>query len=134
MPTQRMSVVWADASGRTRTSFLTTSAGGSAVRAELVAVSNADWLQTWEGDLDAQVPAPAGGVYADVADTATLLFQTAAGAIVKVTLPAPDASIFLADGETVDPGEITALISQVLASAVTADGTALDSYVGGTRT
>lgn len=133
MPTQKASVVWADAGGRTRTTQIVTSAGSAAVLAALKAQSNADWMQQWEGDLVAQVPAPVAAQFQDASDAAVLYFQTAAGAIAKVTLPAPVASIFMADGESVDPSAIAAIIAAVIADCVTADGTAVASYVGGLR-
>lgn len=134
MPTRKASVVWADAGGRTRTTQIITAAGSAAVLAALKAQSNADWMQQWEGDLLAQVPAPVAAPYQDASDAAVLYFQTAAGATVKVTLPAPVAAIFLADGESVDPAAIAAIIAAVIADCVTADGTAITAYVGGLRT
>jgi hypothetical protein len=71
--------------------------------------------------------------WASVADYALLTFQTAAGALINVRLPAPQAGIFLADGETVDPAQIGGIIAAVVADVVTPSGAALTAYVSGTR-
>ncbi|MBV9720277.1 MAG: hypothetical protein JOZ77_13265 [Candidatus Eremiobacteraeota bacterium] len=45
----------------------------------------------------------AAGVYADAEDSAVFSFLTSNGTVAKISIPAPKASIFLADGMTVDP-------------------------------
>lgn len=134
MPTQRMTTVWADAGGRTTTNLLTTSAGAAAVQAAIAAKSNAAILLDWEGPLNVNPsPAPVTASLPDVGDLAVLTFTTAAGSYVKVVIPAPQASIFLADGETVDITQITAIISAVIANTVTTAGVPVTAYVGGIR-
>lgn len=78
-------------------------------------------------------PAPTAAIYAGVTDRAELLFSTAAGGYYKVQVPAPVASLFLADQETVDPTAAATIITEAIASVVTPDGTALTAYVAGTR-
>lgn len=134
MPVQKRTTVYVDAGGRTRACLLVSSAGAGSVQTEILALSNADLQQSWEGDLTLNAaPAPVAAVYDRVVDTATLLYQTAAGQLIKVVIPAPHSAIFEADGETVDPAQVTALTAAVLADLVTPAGTALTAYVGGTR-
>jgi hypothetical protein len=134
MPTQRQTTVWIDVQGKTIAHLLTTATGGSAVQAEIAAISNAAVYQAWEGDLVVPAtPSPVSAPLQSVRDQATLAFQTGAGSLVRVQVPAPDIGIFQADGETVDPATIAALIAAVIADVVTADGTALTAYVAGFR-
>jgi hypothetical protein len=130
----RSTYVWTDAGGRTATMLLTTSGSGATTAAAIAAKSNAAIIQAWGGTLYvAPSPAPTAGTYRDVADVATLFFRTAAGDVVKVAILAPLASIFLADGETVDSTQIAAIISAVLTNVVTSGGAAVTQYVGGLR-
>jgi hypothetical protein len=134
MPTMRRTTVWVDAQGKTTAHLLTTAAGAGAVESEIDAVSNAGVLETWEGVFTVNAtPGAIVAPYDSVRDRAVLVFQTASGATARIVVPAPDGAIFMADGETVDPATITALIAAVLADAVTTDGTALTAYVAGFR-
>lgn len=134
MPTQRRTTVWIDAQGKTIAHLLTTVAGGAAVEAEIDAQSNAAIQTSWEGDLVAPAaPSPVAAPYQSVYDAATLVFSTASGAFVRIAIPAPDAGIFQADGETVNPAAIAALIALVVSDVVTANGTAVTAYVAGFR-
>lgn len=133
---QKLTTVWVDASGSTTTHNLVTSAGGVPTRAGVLACSNADFQQEWEGALSINgAPGPVAAPFQGVRDTAVLQFSTAAGSIVKVAIPAPQASIFLADMETVDPANasIAALVALVLANVVTPGGVALVNFLGGSR-
>lgn len=131
--TTRQTTVWLDAGGRTTAILLTTNAGAAVVNASVASFSNAGIQQAWEGPLVVAVPAPVAAQYPGVLDRATLFFSTAAGSVVKVQIPAPLASIFLADQETVDPAVIAALIALVIANVVTDAGVPVTSYIGGTR-
>jgi hypothetical protein len=134
MATQRETVVYADSQGNTTAHLLTTVAGAAAVRGLILAKSNADWVASWEGPLLANgSPAPTASAYIAVTTEAVLTFTTAAGNFATVRIPAPQTGIFKADGFTVDPAQITALIAQVLTDIVTANGTALTAYVSGVR-
>lgn len=129
----RRTTVWQDAGGRTSAHLLTTSGGAAAVEAALAAKSNAGVLLSWEGALTVGAPAPVNAPYPDVQDVALLVYSTAGGTLVKVALPAPQASIFMADGVTVDPAQIGAITAAIIANVVTAGGAAVTAYVGGTR-
>lgn len=76
---------------------------------------------------------PGSGVYSTIADKVTLLFQTASGVTIQVTLPAPDASIFLADGKTVDPAQIADIITACVGTVQTLDGNVAIGFLNGFR-
>lgn len=134
MATQRRTVVWVDASGRTTGTLLTTVAGAAAVQAALEAKSNAAPQAYWEGDLEVTAgPSPVSATFPSTRDGAALVFETASGTLVTVRIPAPVASIFMADGETVDNSQITSIIAQVIADVVTSDGVVITQYVAGRR-
>jgi hypothetical protein len=134
MATQRMTSAWADAGGHTTAHLLTTAAGAAAVQTAIAAKSNAAVLLSWEGTLVVNpTPSPVNASFPDVFDQAALLFQTPAGSITTIVIPAPMANIFLADGETVDPAQISAIITAVIANTVTQNGTPVTSYVSGYR-
>jgi len=77
----------------------------------------------------------AAAVYASVEDKAVLTFQDANGGLHRFAVPAPKASIFLADGETVDPAntDIVALETQVISELKTRDGVGFIGMPGGIR-
>jgi biotin carboxyl carrier protein len=134
MSTQRQSTVWVDAQGKTTARLTTTSAGAVAVVAAIAALSNAAVQETWEGPLTAvAAPTPTAADKISVRDSAELVYSTAAGSLVKVSIPAPQAAIFMADGETVNPAAVAALTALVLANVVTPAGVAVTAYVAGTR-
>lgn len=80
--------------------------------------------------------------YETVEDKAQLTFQTASGALHRYQIPAPLASIFEADGETVktpDAGGdaqqilLDTLVTAMVGDAASRDGVLLSSYIGGIR-
>lgn len=73
--------------------------------------------------------------YAGVEDKAIFTFQTSTGDIHRFQIPAPLASIFLADGETVDPTNtaVVAFVSAVVANCVSQNGEAITFGAFGTR-
>ena len=82
----------------------------------LQALSNASNTLAVEGPAVIS-PTPAGsGQYALCSTTAVLNFITGAGTGVQVTVPAPVASIFAADGVTVDPANV--VVAAFIAAAV----------------
>lgn len=137
----RRTVVWVDYNGFTRATYLTGNNGGggsptlASVESQLLALSNADEQSVWEGPWTVNpAPAPAAAVYQAVGDYAALTYQnTGTGELVYITLPAPKSTIFLADGETVDPTAIAALTTEVTAVIITASGAVVDAFVGGVR-
>jgi len=129
-------ITWVDADGLTRRTQIIGNASTFAVQAALLNMSQADELSDVEGNLTVNpTPTPIGGQYRSVTDFAAIWYSDASGNIVQVTLPAPDASIFLADQETVDPSNslVAALNTVVLGVVLTASGGVVTNYVGGLR-
>ncbi len=133
------STIWFDAQGRTRQTILRgidSLIGGATIQLcqdDIAALSNADWMRYWQGTENDQTPAPPGATYVAVGDYAELLFTAADGTSLYLTIPAPLASLFLADGETVDITQITSLISNVTGCLITASGAHPTTFVGGIR-
>ena len=77
----------------------------------------------------------ATGAYATRRDMMRLNFSTAANDIVSISIAAPKVSNFKPDGETVDPldGNVSDLITKLLARATSASGAALVNYRDGKR-
>lgn len=126
--------IWIDAFGRTRATYVNTGLGSADIQADLKALSLADQIYFWEGDFDVNPsPAPTTGTYQSVADYAVLIFATAGGDLIYLTLVAPSSSVFLADQETVDPTAIAVLIGDCIGNLQNRNGDAAASYVGGFR-
>jgi hypothetical protein len=129
-------IQWIDADGNTRTTQILGNASTLSVELTLLAASQADLLTDVEGNLTVNTtPAPPGGTYRNVTDEADLWYADAGGSIVQITLPAPTASIFLADQETVDTSNtlVAAITAQVVGTVLTASGGVVTNIVGGRR-
>lgn len=134
MADQEQTTIWVDVNGRTRATYVRTSAGSAAIIAGLVALSYADVQRSWEGDVVVNgSPAPSTGDYQNVADYAVLVYSTGSGTLVYLTLIAPQSSIFMADQETVDPAALAALNADVIGSLEDGSGNIVTAYVGGFR-
>lgn len=106
-----------------------------AVLADVAALTNASVVLNQNTGAAAPV-AGASADYENVEDKAVFVFQTAAGAIHRYQIPAPLASIFLADGETIDftNGAVAAFVARMVnGNTVSRDGDPIASAVGGTR-
>lgn len=126
--------IWQDVNGRTRATYVNSASGSVALQAALKAVSEADIQRSWNGTTIVNpAPTPSTGSYQTVADYATLVFQTASSDLVYLTLIAPQSSIFLADGETVNSAAIAALIAAALGTLTDQGGNVVTSYVAGFR-
>lgn len=123
-------LTWRDAKGNTaRTKFYvngtTLTADDTAARAvfnAMTPISNAH-LQAAVGAATISPTEVIYGTNADfpsIEDKAVFTFQTAAGAIHRLSVPAPISSIFLADGETVDQTNtaVVTFTSAVVANCV----------------
>lgn len=127
------SCVWVDAAGRTRQTILRGNASLATVEADLLALTNADTQRSWEGPTVLNPsPAPTNATYPNVADYAVLVYTDGTD-LVYVTLVAPQASVFLPDGETVDPVAIATLTGHVIGTITTGSGAAVTGFVGGFR-
>lgn len=71
----------------------------------------------------------------DVADKAVLYFRDSAGFTQKLSVPAPEASIFETDDETVDKSNslVQDFVTEVLIYLVTRGGAALVEFIKGRR-
>lgn len=131
---ERRYTVWIDANGFTRLTLCNSLVGSSGVQGALLAQSNADVLNYLDTTLTVNgAPAPSASQFQRVSDAAGLTFQDASGNLVVLQLPAPVSSIFMADTVTVNPAAIAAIIAAVVGTVVTASGSLVTAYVGGTR-
>jgi hypothetical protein len=132
MPDQTMSVVWIGVAGDLTVNRIRTATGASTILADLLAQSNADKLNTWEGDLTVNgSPAPPGGVYAGLSSIANLVFLCADGTTAQLKLVAPLLSIMLADGVTVDATMITTLIADCIGNLQSPTGSLATAFLSG---
>lgn len=123
--------MWVDGAGERVLQVVRTLSGASSIVAELEAVSQAKVVESWEGDDTTFSVIPGTGTYITVRQTAVLYFADGVGRIARLLLPAPDSSIFLSDGVTVDPTTIPSLITACIGSLLTGAGTTVTSFVGG---
>jgi hypothetical protein len=131
MATQKMTVFWADAAGLSQARTYTTAAGATALVAALQAKSNAVAADLWEGtEVTSATPATAAQ-FPTVQAVAYLRFTDGAGHTATVALPAPQGSIFLSDGFSVDPTQIAAIIAQAIGVVETAAGTLVTAFDSG---
>lgn len=138
---QRAFLIWRDYNGITRQTVLTTVAGSAGIQAVLQPCSWAQIYQGVESAIAGPLGVPVAEPYQSVKTSVQLTFQTAAGSILKVTIPAPILSsggvptgFFLADDMTVDPTNAfaSALISACIGSLSDAAGNTAAVYIGGT--
>lgn len=132
MADQTMSIVWIGAGTGLTINRLRTATGAGTILSDLLAISNADKLNTWEGNLVVNSsPAPVSATYAAVNQFANLLFLCADGTTAQIRLPAPQLGIMLADGVTVDPTAITTLIADCVGNLQGPDGSLAVSFQAG---
>jgi hypothetical protein len=131
---QRRYLVWIDANGFTRLTLINTASGSASIVSQLLALSNADYLNFTDSTLFINpTPSPTIGTYQRVADCAMLLYQDSTGEQVSIQLPSPQSSIFLSDQQTIDTSSITALNTAVIGTLLSASGNPVTSFVGGIR-
>lgn len=133
MAIQSRQIVWIDAGGRTRVTLPSADPDNSAIMAALQGQSNAA-VQSWfEGPPTILVPVAVSAAFPDVVDLARLTFTDAFGSLVNLALPAPKASIFMADSVTVDPAAIAAIITASIGHLVSSGGNPVTAFVAGLR-
>lgn len=142
----REATTWRDAKGNTvRVSYFVASTGTAITQATaaqnvintIVPLTNA----TGAGAIGpltvprTEVVYGTNSPYPNVEDKANFTFQDANGSIHRFQVPAPKDTIFLADGETVDPAntDVVAFVAAVIANCVTAEGNAIAFGANGTR-
>lgn len=135
---QLQTVVWRDAKGNTATTRYYVASGGTlttqntaalAIYNAMVPLTNAS-AQALHGPANAPATEVIYGTNAEfptVEDKVVFTFQSANGSIHRYQIPAPKSSIFLADGETVDPAntDVVAYTSAVVANAFSRDDIAV---------
>lgn len=102
--TTTRSTVWVDAGAGATITRINSQGSAAAIVSDLLAVSNADVQQDWEGTLSVNsTPTPTAALLQSVTQRVSLVFTTTApGVLVTLILVAPKSAIFLADGRTVD--------------------------------
>jgi hypothetical protein len=126
------SIIWIDNNSFTTQTIVGSDPDASTIQAKLLLHSNGDVLNWFEGPPHPNpTPSTSGAVYVTVSDTARLLFLDSGGSLVTLNLPAPQASVFLADGVTVDPSAIADIIAAFIADGRSALGNPIASFVAG---
>lgn len=126
------SVLWVDGAGGSTITLIRSVGGGAAIETALLGVSNADWFNEWEGTLNVNLaPAPIVSQYQAVRQRAILTFLCADGTTARVDAVAPDLSIFLADGVTVDATMIPGVIAACVGSLLSATLSPATAFLGG---
>lgn len=123
--------VWADFLGRSRLTIIRADTNPCGILTAAQAVSNAGVLWNWDGPLDPGIGAAASAVYEGVQQWCQLTFQTGAGTLCRLTLPAPQLGILMPDKQTVDPTAVAALIAACIGQLADGSGNVAASYVGG---
>lgn len=134
MSDKRASVIWLDYNGVTRQTIISSLTGAGSIWAAVQACSNAEVLTSWESVLGNIVGAATAANYQSVKMSAQLVFSTASGSLLRLTIPAPSLSCFLADGVTIDPtnAAIAAVITAAVGSLTDGAGNTAAAYVAGT--
>lgn len=127
----KRTVVWIDSAGQSTLRTLTTQAGAPLTQAALQAKSNAAIQEWWEEIEQVVGTLPTAAAYPFANQVAYLLFEDAGGLSARLALPAPQSSIFLPDGATVDPSQIGGIIAAAQAEVVTASGALVTVFRGG---
>jgi hypothetical protein len=127
--------VWTDVTGRTRQTLpkADTEPHLCSILTRALSCANAVVNKEFNGPVTINANTPVVGTYQTVADVMRLLFQTGSGEIVRLTVPAPLRSNFLADGITVDPAvtAVANLITACLAGLTDGNGNVVQSFLGG---
>lgn len=138
-------ITYRDVKGQTaKTSFFVSEATPAAALTAAQAIVNAFDALTNGARQNAKgayttPPSPVGyganAVFKDIEDKAVLTFTTASGAIHRYQVPAPVASLFLADEETVDSSnaDIATLFAAMSGVASSRDGSLINAFIGGIR-
>lgn len=126
-------IVWEDAGGFTVATIPCASASLNNIMSALFGISNAAPISWFEGLEHVTGFTPTSALYQGVNDIARLTYSDASGILANLSLPAPQSSIFLADGRTVDATAIAVLNSVVIGHLCTSAGSTVTSFVGGLR-
>lgn len=129
------SIVWVDGAGGSTITLIRAVTSASAIETQLLAISNSDWFNEWEGALNINLaPSPTVAEYQSVAQRAVLTFLCADGTTARVDVVAPKLAIFLADGITVDSSTIPALIAACVGTLLSATLSPATAFLSGILT
>lgn len=94
--------------------------------------SNAGIVQIAEGTVSVFAPTPSNAIYPSVTQVAVLACFDSLGNAFTLRIPAPKVTAFLADGVTVAPATLSAVLTAALLdSVVSPEGHAIVSIVSG---
>lgn len=130
---QIRSTIWLDANGYTQIGMLRTNTGAGAIQAAIAAVSNAGLQQCWEGSQTVTGAAPTAALYQSGQQIVRLTFLCADGSEAVVKVFAPQSTIFLTDGVTVDPANanVATLIAACIGNLESATGALATAFLSG---
>lgn len=133
MPTRkRASLVWQDAQGEQALHLITTASGVSSIRTQLLLKSNALVSEEAEGDLIETNGTPSVLTYPSNRMNAVLIFKDSrTNSVARLYIPAPLDTIFDGSGDTVDPAQVSAIISAAIGNLMAGSGNTVDMFVGG---
>lgn len=128
------SIVWVDAYGARTIIKVQSQTGAASAEASLEALSNASVVEFWESVITPGAPAPVALTYQSVVNRAVFAFACADGTLYNVIVPAPSASIFMADGVTVNPADanVVAFVAAAIAAPLCNNaGSPVTAFVNG---
>jgi hypothetical protein len=128
---KKAGLVWVDAQGERVLHVVTTDTGVGAIESAIESKSNAVVLECWEGDDEVYSSVPSVSNYHTVRVAAVLEFTDGTGSSARVYIPSPDSSIFSTDGDTVDPSQITSIISACIGHLICGSGNVATAFVQG---
>lgn len=132
MADQTRSIVWIGAGTGATITRVRTATGAGTIQTDMLAVSNADYNDYWEGDLVVNgSPAPVNAEYPGLTQQALLTFLCADNTQVILRIPAPQVGIMLSDGVTVDSTLIATLIADCIGNLQSATGSLATAYLSG---
>ena len=121
-----------DAAAGATIKLVRTITGAGTLMSDIVAVSDADWINWWEGTLNVNgAPAPTAAQYQSVGQQAHLVFACADGTSARIDIPAPQIGIFLSDGVTVDATMIATLIADAIGNLLSPSQSPATAYLSG---
>lgn len=125
---------WIDVNGDTALTYITANATPGPLITQMMAVSNADFLNLVEATFVVNTtPTPNTAVFRSVLDQAVLVYKCADFTDARLTIPAPQAAIFLGDDETVNPAAVSLVTTAAAGLLVSASGSPAVALVSGTR-
>jgi len=138
MATRQVTFSYVDASGNFIQSSFLSDTDGLGINIFMKDLSNAGVLYDVVGERDLTYASEgANALYPSARQLAVLTFEDAVGGQCSLTIPAPIASIFEADGVTVDPTNVQVallILNAITGGALlTAAGNPVVAYLSGTR-